>query len=221
MENDKYPYVNLPLPYAYDALEPFIDAQTMEIHHDKYLQNYINNLNNTIKDYPELQQLTLEELIRNAVYLLDPLRIPIQNNGGGVYNHRIYFNGLQPPTGVRPQGRLIDMIEAQFGSLDNFLIVFKTEALKIFGSGYTWLVFDNGKLRIITMPNQNSPLLLNYCPIIALDVWEHAYFLKHYYMRGAYIDDWMQVINWDVANQNYMECLSNFNKEDVITDVNE
>ncbi len=218
MENDKYPFVNLPLPYEYSALEPFIDTKTMEIHHNNYLQYYIDNLNSTIADYPELQQLTLEELIRNSVYLLDGLRIPIQNNGGGVYNHRFYFNGLQSPSAEKPEGRLIDMIEAQYGNLENFLVVFKTEALKIFGSGYAWLVFDYGKLRIITMPNQNSPVLLDYCPIIALDVWEHAYFLKHTYMRNAYIDDWNHVINWEVANANYMECLANFSQIDQVTD---
>ena len=219
MENDRYPYVNLPLPYEYSALEPYIDTRTMEIHHNDYLGYYINNLNRTIQDFPELQQMTLEELIRNSVYLLDGLRIPIQNNGGGVYNHRFYFNGMQPPSDVRPTGRLIDMIAGQYGNIDNFLVVFKTEALKIFGSGYCWLVFDYGKLKIITMPNQNSPVLLDYCPLIALDVWEHAYFLKHYYMRGAYIDDWNHVINWEKANENFMECLANFNRIDEVSDV--
>ena len=219
MENDRYPYVNLPLPYEYSALEPFIDTRTMEIHHDDYLGYYINSLNRTIQDFPELQQMTLEELIRNSVYLLDGLRVPIQNYGGGVYNHRFYFNGMQPHSDVRPVGRLIDMIAGQYGNIENFLVVFKTEALKIFGSGYCWLVFDYGKLKIITMPNQNSPVLLDYCPLIALDVWEHAYFLKHYYMRGAYIDDWNQVINWDKANENFMECLANFNRIDEVSDV--
>jgi len=160
MENDRYPYVNLPLPYEYSALEPYIDTRTMEIHHNDYLGYYINNLNRTIQDFPELQQMTLEELIRNSVYLLDGLRIPIQNNGGGVYNHRFYFNGMQPPDDVRPEGRLMDMIAAQYGNIDNFLVVFKTEALKIFGSGYCWLVFDYGKLKIITMLTI-QPLLYN------------------------------------------------------------
>ncbi|MDD4844240.1 MAG: superoxide dismutase [Anaerotignum sp.] len=207
MENDKYPFVNLPLPYAYDALEPFIDAKTMVIHHDNYLQAYIDNLNNTIKDFPELQALPLEDLIKSSVYLTDNLRIPIQNNGGGVFNHRMFFHGMQNPMEIKTEGRIIDMIEAQFGNMETFYRIFKAEAMRIFGSGYTWLIYDNGKLKIVTLPNQNSPLLQNYCPILNLDIWEHAYFLKHYNLRSEYIDDWMRVINWQMADQNYMACL--------------
>ncbi|MDD3393042.1 MAG: superoxide dismutase [Clostridia bacterium] len=207
MENNTYPFVNLPLPYDYNALEPYIDAKTMAIHYDVYLQGYIDKLNQTISEFPELQLLTLEELIVGSVYLLEALQVPIQNNAGGIYNHRMYFNGMQEPSDRQPQGQLIKMIEAQYGNLDNFLYAFKKEAMGIFGSGYTWLVFDNARLRITTTANQKNPITLGFCPIMALDVWEHAYFLKHYNERSSYIDDWFQVINWDKANENYMECI--------------
>ena len=205
-----YPFVNLPLPYAFDALEPYIDAKTMEIHHDRQLQAYINQLNRVLSDFPVLQSMTLEELIINADELTDGLAIPIRNYGGGVYNHRFYFNGMQPPSDLTPRGRLIEMINAQYGNFYNFQEVVKREGLSVFGSGYAWLVFDDGRLRVITTPNQNCPLEQGLCPILALDVWEHAYFLKHYNLRGNYIDDWFRVINWEKADENYLNCIQNY-----------
>ncbi|KXL53431.1 superoxide dismutase [Anaerotignum neopropionicum] len=210
MENNMYPFVNLPLPYAFDALEPYIDTKTMEIHHDRQLQAYINQLNRVLSDFPVLQSMTLEELIINADELTDGLSIPIRNYGGGVYNHRFYFNGMQPPSDLTPRGRLIEMINAQYGNFYNFQEVVKREGLSVFGSGYAWLVFDDGRLRVITTPNQNCPLEQGLCPILALDVWEHAYFLKHYNLRGNYIDDWFRVINWEKADENYLNCIQNY-----------
>lgn len=207
MENEHYPFVNLPLPYDYNALEPFIDEKTMQLHHDKHLQTYINNLNNTLKEHPQLQKFSLEQLIRNSSRLPQKLQSEVRNNAGGVYNHRFFFNGLQNPTQTEPSGKLADAINRRFGSFGAFRDEFKKAALSVFGSGYAWLALDRGKLRIITTANQNSPIEQNLCPVMAIDVWEHAYYLKHYNVRTDYIDDWLQIINWEKAEQNYMDCL--------------
>lgn len=216
MENNTYPFVNIPLPYDYDALEPYIDTRTMVIHYDRQLQDYINRLNAILKDDPVLQSMTLEELIINSSELLEGgLQESIRNYAGGVYNHRFYFNGMAPPTNVSPKGILVEMIASQYGNFTNFLEVLKFEGLRVFGSGYAWLVFDNGILRIVTTPNQNNPIAQGLCPILALDVWEHAYFLKHYNLRANYIDDWFRVINWDQATENYLACLNQFQYQEV------
>lgn len=207
MENEHYPFVNLPLPYSYNALEPFIDEKTMQLHHDKHLQTYINNLNNTLKEYPRLQNLSLEQLIRNSSRLPPKLQSEIINNAGGVYNHRFFFDGLKNPSKTEPSGKLADTINCRFGSFGSFRDEFKKAALSVFGSGYAWLVIDRGNLHIITTANQNSPIEQNLCPVMSIDVWEHAYYLKHYNVRADYIDDWLYVINWDKAEQNYMDCL--------------
>ena len=207
MKNDYYPFVNLPLPYDYDALEPFIDEKTMHLHHDKHLQTYINNLNEALKNRPSLQKLSLEQLIRNAYKLPANLRTPIRNNAGGVYNHRFYFNGLANPTDARPVGKLAAAIDRQFGSFEQFEARFKEAALGVFGSGYAWLVYGRCGLQIVTSPNQNSPIEFGFCPILTIDVWEHAYYLKHYNMRADSIDDWKRLINWEQAEQNYLKCI--------------
>lgn len=212
-----YPFVNLPLPYEYDALEPYIDTKTMIIHHDKSLQAYVDRLNEVLKAYPGLQSFTLEELIEGADKLPKVLQAPIRNYAGGVYNHRFFFNGLKIPNRLEPQGNLVEMINAQYGNFNNFKEVFKNEALGLFGSGDAWLVFDKGKLKIMTTPNQNNPLAEGYCPILTIDVWEHAYFLKHYNLRNAYVDDWFRVINWDEANRNFMNCLREYQQNNSTT----
>lgn len=207
MKNNYYPFVNIPLPYDYDALEPFIDEKTMHLHHDKHLQTYINNLNETLKNRPSLQKLSLEQLIRNAGRLPANLRTPIRNNAGGVYNHRFYFSGLANPPDKRPVGKLAAAIDRQFGSFEQFVARFKEAALGVFGSGYAWLVCGRCGLQIVTSPNQNSPIEFGFCPILNIDVWEHAYYLKHYNRRADYIDDWMRLINWEQAEKNYTHCL--------------
>lgn len=207
MRNNYYPFVNLPLPYPYDELEPYIDTKTMELHHDKHLQTYINNLNDALKGCPELQKLSLEQLIVSSARLPKDIGTKIRNNAGGVYNHRFFFNGMQNPedsTG-EPCGRLGAEIVKTYGSFDNFKKEFKDAALSVFGSGYAWLVICRGKLGIITTANQNTPLEAGMCPLIALDVWEHAYYLKHYNVRAVYIDDWFNVVNWRMAEANYLK----------------
>lgn len=200
MEN-RYPYVNTPLPYAYDALEPFIDEKTMHLHHDRHLQTYIDNLNGLLRDCPALQCLPLEKLLTSPCHIPAPLAVPVRNNAGGVYNHRFFFAGMAPPSGAMVRGRLYCEIDRQFGGLDRFKTLFKAQALEVFGSGYAWLVQEGGRLKITTTPNQDTPLARGQYPLLTIDVWEHAYYLKHYNQRAAYIDDWFAVVDWNRAEQ--------------------
>lgn len=206
MGNSCYPFINLPLPYTYDALEPFIDEKTMHLHHDKHLQTYINNLNEALKAHPKLQKLSLEQLIENAACLPCSLQTTIRNNAGGVYNHRFFFQGLQNPGEQAPAGCLAKAIDRRWGSYGRFQEAFRTAALSVFGSGYAWLVLDCGCLEIVTTKNQDSPIEKNQKPVLAIDVWEHAYYLKHYNVRADYITDWMQIINWQQAEQEFLCC---------------
>lgn len=205
--NDCYPFCNTPLPYGYDALEPFIDEKTMHLHHDKHLQTYIENLNNQLKDQEMLQKWTLEEFLMKWCTLEPELQIPIRNNAGGIYNHRFYFAGMAPASEKTLSGPLLKKIERQFGSMTNFRSLFKQAALSVFGSGYAWLVLEQGRLKIITTANQNVPMLRFQCPLLCIDVWEHAYYLKHYNKRADYIDDWFDVVNWDETLKRYMKAL--------------
>jgi Fe-Mn family superoxide dismutase len=208
--NEHYPFVNPPLPYAYDALEPYIDTKTMYLHHDRHLQTYVDNLNSELKDYPELQNRSLEQLIYNADGLPAAIRQSVINNGGGVYNHIFYFNGMSNLETRSRAGMLYNAIVRDFGSVEKFYDAFKKQALSVFGSGYAWLVVDQGgKLKIVTSANQNTPIVQNLCPVAAIDVWEHAYYLKHYNERAAYIDDWLNVANWERAGELYKNCMAN------------
>lgn len=207
MENSYYPFVNLPLAYAYDALEPYIDEKTMRLHHDRHLQTYIDNLNKVLENYPRLQRLSLKQLIINASRLPAEISDTVRNNAGGVYNHRLFFDGLSPYSEDVPTGRLAEAIDEKFGSFAGFLSELKKAALSVFGSGYAWLVVDRGQLRIMTTPNQNSPIEEGLCPVLCLDVWEHAYYLKHYNKRDEYVDDFFKVINWKAAEKNYLDCM--------------
>ncbi|MDE7405415.1 MAG: superoxide dismutase [Clostridiales bacterium] len=204
-ENNTYPFINLPLPYAYDALEPFIDEQTMHLHHDKHLQTYIDNLNAALEKEPRIRQLPLKQLISYADRLPQPLQNTIRNNAGGVYNHRFYFDQLTNPSDGKPTGALLRDINKTFGTFDKFKSDLKAAALSVFGSGYAWLVVDGKQLKIVTTANQDVPS--RYCPILNIDVWEHAYYLKHYNVRADYIDDLFQIINWNVVEERYKQCL--------------
>lgn len=207
--NEHYKFVNTPLPYDYNALEPFIDEKTMRLHHDKHLQTYIDNLNDTLKNYPELQNLTLLQLLVNGDSLPPSIRTSIRNNAGGVYNHQFYFSNMINPARQQPENPLASYIVWAYGSFEAFQKQFTAAALKVFGSGYAWLVVNRGgHLTIVTTPNQDTPLPQGLCPILNLDVWEHAYYLKHYNVRADYIKDWFQVINWNQVNQNFLNCVS-------------
>lgn len=207
--NDFYKYENTPLPYPYNSLEPYIDQKTMEIHHDRHLQTYVNNLNKALENCPNLQNLPLEQLVFAPGNLPIDKKTAIKNNAGAVYNHRFYFNGMSNSQDKVPSGKLAETINKIYGSFDSFKKAFKSAALSVFGSGYAWLVVDNlGNIKIITTANQDTPLTLNLCPLLCIDVWEHAYYLKHYNNRGEYIDDWFNVVDWAKANNNYLKCIN-------------
>lgn len=197
--NNYYPFVNTPLPYAYNALEPFIDEKTMHLHHDRHLQTYIDNLNKLIEENPFLQQFSLEELLSFWCRFPRRLWAPVRNNAGGVFNHRFFFDSMTEPETPSCAPHLFREICSQFGSLESFKAQFKEAALSVFGSGYAWLVLSRGRLLITTSANQNTPSSHALQPLLAIDVWEHAYYLKHYNMRSAYIDDWFHVVNWHKA----------------------
>ncbi len=204
MTNNKYPFINIPLPYRYNALEPWIDTKTMMLHHDAHLQTYIDNLNALLESNPDLQQFTLTQLISIAPSLDEPLSTHLINNAGGVFNHRFFFNTISPNCNQVSCNELIMAITKQYGSLDDFKALFKAEALSVFGSGYTWLVKTiDGNLDIVTTPNQNTPDFSQNILILNLDVWEHAYYLKNYNKRAEYFENWWHVINWNAASHYY------------------
>ena len=193
-----YPFVNPPLPYAYDALEPFIDDETMHLHHDAHLQTYVDHLNIIIRQYPALHNWTLEQLIKWNDNLPVEIQDGVRNNAGGVYNHILYFSRLAPPeTAVWPSGEFLLLLERRFGGFQQFKEAFKKAAMSVFGSGYAFLVANrDGLLEIVTTANQDNPLEIGYYPILVLDVWEHAYYLKHHNKRDGYIDDWFNRLSF-------------------------
>jgi len=176
----------------------------MNLHHDKHLQTYVDNLNAALANYPEYQNWTLERLILNANWLPEAIRTPVKHNAGGVYNHNFFFANMSPTAGRAPTGELEEKISQAFGGYDEFKKKFKAAALDVFGSGYAWLTADrDGNLKIIQTHNQDTPITSNLIPIMCIDVWEHAYYLKHYNKRTDYIDDWFAVANPDRASRNY------------------
>ncbi|WP_024620089.1 superoxide dismutase [Metaclostridioides mangenotii] len=192
-----------PLPYAYDALEPYIDKETMILHHNKHYQAYVDNLNKALEKYPELYKYSLVELLQNIDTLPKDIQKTVLNNAGGAYNHGFFFD-IMSPDKTEPSEELRVSIERDFGSFENFKEQFKQASSSVFGSGWAWLVKDSsGKLSIVTTPNQNSPVSDNLTPVIGLDVWEHAYYLKYKNVRADYIDNWFNVINWKQALENF------------------
>lgn len=191
------------LPYAYNALEPYIDEETMKLHHDKHYKAYVDNLNKSLEKYPELFNYSLIELLQNIDKIPKDIQKSVLNNAGGAYNHGFFFD-IMTPEKTEVSGELKSAIEKEFGSYENFKDKFKEASLSVFGSGWAWLVKDSdGKLSITTTPNQNSPVSDNLIPIIGLDVWEHAYYLKYKNVRADYIDNWFNVVNWDKALENF------------------
>ncbi len=192
-----------PLPYSFDALEPHIDAQTMEIHHDKHHAAYVNKLNEALGKQPDLEEKSLEELLSNIGSLPDSVRNAVNNHAGGHLNHSIFWNNMSPAGGGEPSGELASAISAAFGTLDEFKTKFSAAAAGRFGSGWAWLCANRaGKLIVKDFPNQNSPFTENLTPLLGLDVWEHAYYLKYQNRRPEYITAWWNVVNWpDVAGR--------------------
>ncbi|HHU28065.1 TPA: superoxide dismutase [bacterium] len=198
-----YPFKKIELPYAYDALEPYIDKETMMLHHQKHHQAYENNLNDALKDYPELHDRTLEELLTNLEDLPEAIRTKVRNNGGGVYNHNVYF-AVMGPTNHEVKGNVKVAIEKKFGSFENFKKEFKAAGLGRFGSGWAMLVKTReGDVEIITTPNQDVPNLNEVVVLLPMDVWEHAYYLKYQNKRGDYIDNFFNVVNWDEVERRF------------------
>ncbi len=199
-----YPFELPALPYAFNALEPAIDARTMEIHHDKHHGAYVNNLNNALKDYPDLQKMDVESLLRNINSVPEAIRTTVRNNGGGHANHSLFWQWLKPGGKNAPDGALAQAINSSFGSLDAFKDKFTAAASTRFGSGWAWLVVDGGnQLQVYSTANQDSPLMDGHRPILGLDVWEHAYYLLYQNRRPDYIKAVWGIINWDVVNQLY------------------
>lgn len=192
------------LPYAYDALEPHIDARTMEIHHSKHHNTYVNNLNAAIENQPALQNKSIEEILRNLDQVPESVRTAVQNNGGGHANHSLFWEIMTPGGSSQPTGELADAINAAFGSFEAFKDQFSKAAAGRFGSGWAWLaVTPEGKLAVYSTANQDSPLSKGDTPILGIDVWEHAYYLKYQNRRPEYINAFFNVINWDKVAEKY------------------
>ncbi|MDO8539929.1 MAG: superoxide dismutase [Opitutaceae bacterium] len=196
------PFTLPKLPYAYDALEPHIDARTMEIHHSKHHQAYITNANNALKDQAALQKMSAEEMLRDLNALPAGVRTALRNNVGGHVNHAFFWRTLAPNAGGSPRGALNDAITKSFGSFDKFKSEFTNAAMTRFGSGWAWLISKGGKLAVISTANQDSPLSDGGTPLLGLDVWEHAYYLKYQNRRAEYVTAFWNVVKWDEVAAN-------------------
>jgi Fe-Mn family superoxide dismutase len=191
------------LPYAYNALEPHIDARTMEIHHTKHHQAYINNVNKALEGHPDLAAKSIEDLMKGLSSVPESIRTAVRNNGGGHANHTLFWTVMKPQGGGEPTGALADAIKSTLGGFDKFKTDFAAAATTRFGSGWAWLSVDKGKLLIESTPNQDTPLSEGRTPILGLDVWEHAYYLNYQNRRPDYIGAFWNVVNWDEVAQRY------------------
>jgi len=192
-----------PLPYDYAALEPYIDEQTMHLHHDKHHQAYVTNLNGAIEKHPELGKHTPEDLLRNINSVPEDIRTTVRNNGGGHVNHSMFWNIMKPGGGGEPTGKIAEQIRKDFGDFESLKKQFNESTAKQFGSGWGWLLWDGGKLTITTTANQDSPLMQGKYPILGNDVWEHAYYLKYQNRRPEYLAAWWNTVNWDEINKRF------------------
>jgi len=197
------PFTLPALPYAFDALEPHIDARTMEIHHDRHHKTYVDNLNKAIAESPALGQKSVEDLLKDLNSVPEKIRTAVRNSGGGHFNHLLFWQMMSKSGGGQPKGELAKAIETSFGSFSAFKDGFGKAGLGQFGSGWAWLVLQGGKLAIESSPNQDTPLSAGKQPILGLDVWEHAYYLKYQNKRADYITAWWNVVNWDFVAERY------------------
>lgn len=193
------------LPYDYNALEPHIDEETMRIHHDKHHGTYVSKLNAAVEGHEDLSQKSVEDLIANLDAVPENIRTAVRNNGGGHANHSLFWKIMSPNGGGQPSGELADAINQKFGSFDDFKEKFKTAAAGRFGSGWAWLVVNNGELEIVDTPNQDNPVMDGKTPIFGVDVWEHAYYLKYQNRRPDYLEAFFNTVNWDQVEKNYKE----------------
>lgn len=204
MKEELFMAYKLPeLPYAYDALEPHIDKETMNIHHTKHHNTYVTNLNAAVEGKADLENKSIEELISNLDAVPEDIRTAVRNNGGGHANHSLFWTILCPNGGGAPTGELADAIASKFGSFDQFKEEFANAAKTRFGSGWAWLVVNNGELEVTSTPNQDSPLMEGKTPILGLDVWEHAYYLNYQNRRPDYISAFFNVVKWDEVAKRY------------------
>ena len=201
------PFKLPPLPYEFDALEPSIDARTMEIHHDKHHQAYVTNLNKAVAGQPDLAQKSVEELIRDLAQVPEKVRTAVRNQGGGHYNHTLFWQMMKKGGGGAPQGTLATAIDKKFGSFMAFKEEFTKAATSQFGSGWAWLTVDGKDLKVESAPNQDNPLSQGRHPLLGIDVWEHAYYLKYQNRRADYIAAFYNVINWDFVGQRYEKAM--------------
>ncbi len=201
------PFTLPPLPYAFDALEPHIDALTMQIHHDKHHAAYVANLNKAVADFPAAGKQSVEDLLKDLSAVPEAIRTAVRNNGGGHYNHALFWR-MMKPGGSQPSGELLKAVEKRFGSFALFQEAFTKAALGQFGSGWAWLVLDAGKqLGIEPTPNQDSPISQGKTPLLAIDVWEHAYYLKYQNRRPEYVTAFFHVINWNFVAERYQQAI--------------
>ena len=191
------------LPYAVDALEPYIDAQTMTLHHDKHHQTYVTNLNGAIEKHPELADKSLEDLLMDLNAVPEDIRMVVRNHGGGTLNHSMFWEIMGPNAGGAPSGELAQAVDSAFGSFDSFKADFEKAANGRFGSGWAWLVKKGDGLAIVSTANQDNPLSDGATPILGIDVWEHAYYLKYQNRRAEYVTNWWNVVNWDAVAARY------------------
>jgi len=192
-----------PLPYPFDALEPYIDAKTMEIHHDKHHGGYVNNLNKALESHPELQKLSVEELLAQIGKVPEAVRTAVRNNGGGHANHSMFWQIMKKGGGGEPSGGLADAIKSTFGSFADFKKTFNQAATTRFGSGWAWLLIRGGKLVVESTANQDNPVIDGGKAVFGLDVWEHAYYLKYQNRRPDYIEAWWNTVNWAQVAENF------------------
>jgi Fe-Mn family superoxide dismutase len=192
-----------PLPYDYAALEPHIDARTMEIHHTKHHQGYVNNLNTALEKAPEWQNKSLEEILQNLNKVPESVRTAVRNNAGGHWNHSMFWTIMAPNAGGEPTGALADAIKSSFGDFSKFKEQFNAAAMGRFGSGWAWVVANDGRLTIESTPNQDTPIMEGKHPIMGVDVWEHAYYLKYQNRRADYLSAWWNVVNWPEIAKRY------------------
>src|ERR1700757_5152227 len=204
-----YPFKVPDLGYPYDALEPYIDTLTMQIHHDKHHAAYVENLNKALADAdPKFQKMTLEELLTSLDQLPEKIRTPVRNNAGGHYNHSLFWLMLKKNEGGKPTGELATALDKKFSSYDEFKKKLSETSAKVFGSGWGWLILNGKELEITSSPNQDSPISKHQVPLLGIDVWEHSYYLKHQNRRPQYLEAFWSVVNWDYVGERYKKAMA-------------
>lgn len=201
-------YTQAQLPYDFSALEPYIDAKTMEIHFTKHHAGYVAKLNTALESFPDLADKPLEQLLREINQVPEEIKTAVQNNAGGHANHSLFWSIMSDNAGETPEGELHEAINKTFGSFKEFKSKFTAEATTRFGSGWAWLAVSDGGLKVFSTANQNSPLMLNETPILGLDVWEHAYYLNYQNRRPDYIENWWNIVNWKKVEELYKEAIA-------------